>query len=101
MPELTDTHFAFSDIPPHNMEMVTQLCRRDIEANGLPVTVSVTTDRRAAVTEADYVLCPDSAGRISAGRIDVLKRFGYYSTESNGHLSEVRALVPQAGQRDP
>ena len=21
-------------------------------------------------------------------RIDVLKRFGYYSTESNGHLSE-------------
>ncbi len=57
VPELTDTHFAFLDIPPHNMEMVTQLCRRDIEANGLPVTVSVTTDRRAAVAEADYVLC--------------------------------------------
>ena len=29
-------------------------------------------------------------------RIDVLRRFGYYSTESNGHLSRVRALVSQA-----
>ncbi len=34
-------------------------------------------------------------------RIDVLRRFGYYSTESNGHLSRVRAVVPQAPRRDP
>ena len=33
-------------------------------------------------------------------RIDVLKRFGVYSTESNGHLSRIPALVPQAAGRD-
>lgn len=34
-------------------------------------------------------------------RIDILRRFGYYTTESNGHVSEVRALVPQTPGRDP
>ncbi len=31
-------------------------------------------------------------------RIDVLRRFGYYTTESNGHLSRVRAVVSQAAE---
>jgi len=30
MPELTDTRFAFTDISERNMDMVTQLCRKDI-----------------------------------------------------------------------
>ena len=36
VPELPDTTFAFMDISERNLEMVTQLCERDIQANGLP-----------------------------------------------------------------
>ena len=45
--ELGDTTFAFTDISEHNLDMVTQLCRRDIDANDLPATIEATTDRRA------------------------------------------------------
>src|SRR5437660_1168656 len=48
VPELRDTHFAFHDISAENLEKVTRRCRQDIEANGLPATISATTDRREA-----------------------------------------------------
>ena len=44
VPELADTHFAFMDINAGNLEMVMQLAQRDIDANGLPATISPTTD---------------------------------------------------------
>ena len=34
-------------------------------------------------------------------RIDIIRRFGYFSTESNGHLSEYLPVVSQATGRDP
>ncbi len=71
VPELADTQFAFTDISAQNMDMVTQLCRRDIEANGLPATVSATTDRRAAVSDADYVLCMIRQGGLEAFQTDI------------------------------
>ncbi len=39
VPELADTEFAFMDISERNLEMVTQLAERDIQANGLPATI--------------------------------------------------------------
>ena len=36
IPELTDTTFALMDLSQRNLDMVTQLCRRDIEPNKLP-----------------------------------------------------------------
>ena len=39
VPELADTHFALMDISQRNLDMVTQLCQRDIEANKLPARV--------------------------------------------------------------
>jgi alpha-galactosidase len=36
VPELTDTTFAMTDISQRNLDMVAQLCRRDIEVNELP-----------------------------------------------------------------
>ena len=38
VPELADTTFALTDLSEHNMDMVVQLARRDIAANGLPAT---------------------------------------------------------------
>ena len=71
VPELSDTQFAFHDLSDHNMDMVTQLCRRDIEANGLAATVTPTTDRRAALEGADYVLCMIRQGGLEAFQSDI------------------------------
>src|SRR3954452_18370864 len=56
VPELADTVFALTDISAQNLDMVAQLCRRDIEANRLPARVEATTDRRAAIKDAEYVI---------------------------------------------
>jgi len=71
VPELGDTQFAFTDLSAHNMDMVTQLCRRDIEANGLPATVEATTNRRAALSDADYVICTIRQGGLEAFQSDI------------------------------
>jgi len=71
VPELADTQFAFHDLSAHNMDMVTQLCRRDIAANNLPATVTPTTDRWAALADADYVLCMIRQGGLEAFATDI------------------------------
>ena len=38
--ELADTQFAFTDISKPNLDMVAQLCKRDIEFNKLPAKIS-------------------------------------------------------------
>ncbi|MBI5831590.1 MAG: alpha-glucosidase/alpha-galactosidase [Armatimonadetes bacterium] len=71
VPEFADTEFAFTDISAQNLDMVAQLARRDIEANGLPATVTATTDRRAALTDADYVICMVRVGGIEGFALDI------------------------------
>ncbi len=71
VPELADTMFALTDLSEHNMDMVVQLARRDIAANGLPATVEATTDRRRAVADADYVLCMIRQGGLEAFQTDI------------------------------
>ncbi|MEO8396859.1 MAG: alpha-glucosidase/alpha-galactosidase, partial [Chloroflexota bacterium] len=56
VPELGDTTFAMMDISAHNLDMVKQICERDIQANGLPAKVTTTTNRREAIADADYVI---------------------------------------------
>ncbi|MBL8134553.1 MAG: alpha-glucosidase/alpha-galactosidase, partial [Anaerolineae bacterium] len=56
VPELQATTFALMDISEHNLDMVTQLCRRDIAANALPAQVQPTTNRLEAIKDADYVI---------------------------------------------
>jgi alpha-galactosidase len=71
VPELQNTTFTFMDISAHNLEMVSQLCRRDIEANNLPAKVEATTDRREAIADADYVISTIRQGGLDAFRLDV------------------------------
>ncbi len=71
VPELQDTQFAFTDINKHNLDMVAQLCRRDIEANGVAATVTATTDRRRAVEGADYVINCVRVGGLDAFKLDI------------------------------
>lgn len=71
VPELADTTFALMDISAHNLEMVTQLCQRDVAANGLPARVESTTDQRAAIADADYVICMIRQGGLEAFQTDI------------------------------
>ncbi|MFW5915539.1 MAG: alpha-glucosidase/alpha-galactosidase [Planctomycetota bacterium] len=71
VPELRDTTFAFTDISERNLSMVTQLAERDIEANDLPAELISTTDRREALTDADYVINVVRIGGLEAFRTDV------------------------------
>lgn len=71
VPELADTTFALTDLSERNMDMVGQLCRRDIAANGLPAQIVATTDRRTAFADADYVICTIRQGGLAAFQTDI------------------------------
>lgn len=71
VPELQDTTFAFMDISERNLEMVKQLCERDIQANNLPARIIATTDQREAIRDSDYIICTIRQGGLEAFRLDV------------------------------
>src|SRR5712692_1178668 len=71
VPEFADTTFAFTDISERNLDMVAQLCRRDIAANKLLAKIEATTDRRAAIAESDYVICMIRQGGLDAFQLDI------------------------------
>jgi alpha-galactosidase/6-phospho-beta-glucosidase family protein len=71
VPEFADIHFALMDISEHNLSMVSQLCERDIIANGLPATITSTLDRREAIQDADYVICMIRQGGLDAFKLDI------------------------------
>ncbi|MGI6174415.1 MAG: alpha-glucosidase/alpha-galactosidase [Christensenellales bacterium] len=69
--ELQNVEIAFTDINGHNLSMVTQLCRRDIEANGLHIRIHSTLDRREAFSGAKYVVNCTRIGMLEAFEKDV------------------------------
>ena len=71
VPEFHDIEVAFTDINPHNLDMVYQLCQRDIEANGLDIKIHATTDRRAAFQGAKYVINCVRIGMLEAFEKDI------------------------------
>lgn len=71
VPEFHDIEVAFTDINAHNLEMVTELCRRDIRENGLQVPIAATIDRREALRGAKYVICTIRVGGLEAFATDV------------------------------
>ena len=71
VPEFSETTFAFTDINQQNLDMVTQLAKRDIEGNNLPAKVLSTTNRREALTDADYVICTIRCGGLEAFKTDI------------------------------
>ncbi len=69
VPEFRDMEVSFTDIDKNNLDMVTALCQRDIDSNGLNIRIKATLDRREAFSDADYV--------INAVRIGGLEAFSY------------------------
>ncbi|MCL4855146.1 MAG: hypothetical protein KJZ78_27605, partial [Bryobacteraceae bacterium] len=71
VPELQDTEFALTDINRQNLDMVSQLVKRDIRANHLDAKVSATTNRRRALEGADYVFSLVRVGGLEAFKTDI------------------------------
>ena len=71
VPEFRDAEFRFQDISTSNLDMVTRLCQRDIEANQLPARIIATTDRRSALQDASYVINTARVGGLEAFKTDV------------------------------
>lgn len=71
VPGFRDIEVAFTDINAENLRMVYELCQRDIEANGLPIKITTTLDRREAFRDAKYVINSVRIGMLEAFEMDV------------------------------
>jgi alpha-galactosidase len=71
VPEMQNCEISFTDINPKNLEMVTQLCQRDIEANGLDIRIQATTDRKEAFKNAKYIYNMTRIGGLEAFESDI------------------------------
>lgn len=71
VPEFSNIQVAFHDINQRNLDMVTQLCQRDIHENGLKINIQATLDRQEALKDAKYVLCTIRVGGLEAFATDV------------------------------
>lgn len=71
VPELRGMEVAFTDINPENLDMVTRLCQRDLEANGIPTKIFATTDRREALKGARYIVNCVRVGGLEAFESDI------------------------------
>jgi alpha-galactosidase len=71
VPELADTTFALMDLSQSNLDMVKQLCERDIAANHLPAKVIATTSQREAIADSDYIISTIRQGGLEAFQTDI------------------------------
>src|ERR1035437_10180438 len=71
VPELADPHFAMTAVSRRNLDMVVQLCQKDIRVNRLPTNITATLDRRRALADADYVINCTRIGGLEAFQLDV------------------------------
>lgn len=71
VPEFRDIEIAFTDINKDNLEKVTGLCQRDLEANGITTKIQATTDRREAFKNARYIVNCVRVGGLPAFEMDI------------------------------
>ena len=71
VPEFRDIQVSFMDINPHNLDMVTRLCQRDLDENGVPIQIQATLNRREALKSARYIICCFRIGMLEAFALDV------------------------------
>lgn len=71
VPELQDTEFAFTDINKRNLDMIRQICEKDIRCNNLPARITATMDRRRALEGADFVINSTRIGGLEAFQTDI------------------------------
>ena len=71
VPEFSDCEVAFTDINQANLDMVSQLCQRDIDSNGLKIKIHSTLNRREALKDAKYVVSCVRIGGLEMFETDI------------------------------
>ena len=71
VPELQKAAISFTDINPDNLEKTRELCQRDLDANGIPVVIEATTDRRTALKDARYIVNCVRVGGLEGFETDI------------------------------
>lgn len=71
VPEFAGIEIALTDINPHNLEMIEQIISRIVKTNNLPTRVTATTDRRAALQDARYIMNVVRIGGLEAFADDI------------------------------
>jgi alpha-galactosidase len=71
VPEFENIEIALTDINAHNLDMIRQIIERIVEVNGLKTKVTATTDRRAALEGARYVMNCVRIGGLEAFATDI------------------------------
>jgi len=71
VPEFRGVEVSFTDISQRNLDMVAELCQRDIDSNGLGVKIHKTTDRREALRGARYIINCVRVGALDAFKFDI------------------------------
>ncbi|SFO89153.1 alpha-glucosidase/alpha-galactosidase [Salibacterium halotolerans] len=71
VPEFHDIDITFTDVDAENLRMVTELCQRDIDQNGLSIRIHSTLDRREALEGAKYVFNTIRVGGLEAFEKDI------------------------------
>ena len=71
VPEFEGIEIALHDINAHNLDMIAQIIRRLVEVNRLPTLITATTNRRAALEGARYVMCCVRIGGLEAYADDI------------------------------
>ncbi|MBD3780574.1 MAG: glycoside hydrolase [Micrococcales bacterium] len=112
--EFAGSHVVLQDLDADRLAVVERIARRIAEAQGLDITISSTTDRRAALTDADAVLSSFRPGDFAARALDEripLKHGvigqetqgpgGFFMalrsiTEFQGIVEDIRAVAPRA-----
>jgi alpha-galactosidase len=77
VPAFADIEISLHDISARNLSLIEQLLRRDLAANGCRARLRVSTDRRAALHAARYVINVARIGGIDAFRHDIEIPLGY------------------------
>ncbi|MHB8972237.1 MAG: alpha-galactosidase [Pirellulaceae bacterium] len=77
-PSLSESEFVLMDLDQAKLQRVENYICRLIDRHGLQATVGSTTDRRAALNQADYVITTFQVGGMDAFQIDyeVPKKYG-------------------------
>jgi len=71
VPEFANVELRFTDINKRSLDMVAEICRRDIAANELKTKITATTNRREALKGANYVFNVVRIGGIEAFQHDI------------------------------
>lgn len=71
VPEFRNIEVSFTDINQHNLDMVTALCQRDLNENGVDIKIHATLDRREAFKNARYIINCVRIGMLEGFETDV------------------------------